>query len=162
VSEPGGFFGDVSLGASYTGGRFDKDAKLQYDAAALDLAVPFMGATLRGEYALRRTHLDPAAKGYPFAVIDPYFDKTGFYAELEHPLGRWVNMVYRYDELARKGAPLPGSAPAMTPDSKLKRFTGGLVVTPASSLYVKLSYEYWMPSDYPSFHSGHVGVGGAF
>jgi hypothetical protein len=162
ITEPGGFLGDVSLGASYTGGRYDKDAKLQYDAAALDLALPILGATLRGEYAMRRTHIDPAAKGYGFAVIDPFFDKTGYYAELEHPLGRWINMVYRYDVLERKGVPLPGSAAAMTTDSKLERITGGLVLTPASSLYVKLSCEYWMPSDYPKFASGHVGVGGAF
>ena len=162
ITEPGWFIGDASLGFSYTGGRFDKDARLQYDAAAVDAALPILGATLRGEYALRRTHLDPAAKGYGFTVVDPFFDKAGFYAELEHPLGRWIAMVYRYDQLTRKGVPLPGSAAAMTPDSRLSRYTGGLVLTPASSLYLKLSYEYWIPSDYARFHSGHVGIGGAF
>ena len=50
----------------------------------------------------------------------------------------------------------------MAPDSRLERATAGIVVTPAASLFVKLSYEYWMPSGYPEFHSGHVGVGGAF
>ena len=162
VTEPGGFFGDVSLGASYTGGRFDKDARLQYDAMAVDATLPLWKLTFRGEWALRRTHLDPNAKGYPFAVVDPFVDKSGFYAELEHPLGRWVSMVYRYDQLVRKGVPLPGSAPAMTPDSRLERWTGGLVITPVSALYVKLSYEYWKPSAYAQFHSGHVGFGGAF
>lgn len=162
VSEPGGFFGDVSLGASYTGGRFDRDAKLQYDAWAADLAIPFWKATLRGEYAMRRTALDPAAKGYAYEVVDPWFDKRGFYAELEHPLGRFTNVVYRYDQLERRGVPLPGSAAAMTPDSRLERWTGGVMITPASSIYLKLSYEYWMPSDHAEFHSGHVGVGGAF
>ena len=162
ITEPGGVLGDVSLGASYTGGRFDKDAALQYDAAAVDLAIPIFGATLRGEYALRRTHLDPAAKGYGYAVIDPFFDKAGFYGELEHPLGRWIALVYRYDQLERKGVPLPGSSAAMSTDSKLQRLTGGLVLTPASSLYLKLSCEYWKPSDFPAFYSGHFGVGGAF
>jgi len=162
VSEPGHFFGDVSLGASYTGGRFDRDAKLQYDALAADLAIPFWKATLRGEWAMRRTAIDPAARGYTYAVVDDYVDKTGFYAELEHPLGRFTSVVYRYDQLARRGVPLPGSAAAMTPDSRLERWTGGVMITPASSFYVKLSYEYWMPSDHPEFHSGHVGVGGAF
>jgi hypothetical protein len=162
VSEPGGFFGDVSLGASYTGGRFDKDAKLQYDAVAADLAIPFWRATLRGEWAMRRTRIDPAARGYPYEVIDPWVDKSGYYAELEHPLGRWTSVVYRYDQLERRGVPLPGSAATMTPDSRLERWTAGVMITPASSVYLKLSYEFWMPSDHPEFHSGHVGVGGAF
>lgn len=162
VTNPGGFFGDVSAGASYTGGRFDKNAKLQYDVLGADLTIPIWKFTLRGEWALRRTRLDPAASGYAFQVIDPWFDKTGFYAELEHPLGRFVDVVYRYDQLERRGVPLPGSAPAMTPDSKLERLTGGLVITPASSIYLKLSYELWRPSGYPEFHSGHVGFGGAF
>lgn len=162
TSEPGGFFGDVSLGGSYTGGRFDKAGRLQYDAVAVDLAIPFWKATLRGEAALRRNRLDPTAPGYGYAVVDDFFDKRGFYAELEHPLGRYLNVVYRYDLLERLGVPLPGSSPAMAPDSRLERATAGIVVTPAASLFVKLSYEYWMPSGYPEFHSGHVGVGGAF
>jgi hypothetical protein len=118
--------------------------------------------TLRGEAALRRTHIDPNAPGYGFGVVDEFFDKRGFYAELEHPLGRYLNVVYRYDLLERLGVPLPGSSAAMTPSSRLTRATAGLLLTPAASLFVKLSYEYWMPSGYPEFHSGHVGVGGAF
>lgn len=162
TSEPGGVFGDVSLGASYTGGRFDKANLLQYDAMAADVAIPFWKATLRGEAALRRTRLDPKASGYGYAVVDPYFDKRGFYAELEHPLGRYLSVAWRYDLLERLGVPLPGSAAAMTPSSRMQRATAGFMLTPAASLFVKLSYEYWMPSGYPEFHSGHVGVGGAF
>jgi hypothetical protein len=162
TSEPGGFFGDVSAGGSYTGGRFDKTGTLRYDAVAVDLAIPFWKATLRGEAAMRRTQLDPTAPGYGYEVVDDYFDKRGFYAELEHPLGRYLGVVYRWDTLERLGVPLPGSAPAMTPASRIDRATAGVVLTPAASLFVKLSYEYWMPSGYPEFHSGHVGVGGAF
>lgn len=162
TTEPGGLFGDVSLGGSYTGGRFDKSGALQYDAAAADLAIPIWKITLRGEAALRRTQIDPKAPGYGYAVVDEFFDKRGFYAELEHPLGRFLSVVYRYDMLERLGVPLPGSSPAMAPSSRLARATAGLLLTPASSLFIKLSYEYWMPSGYPEFHSGHVGVGGAF
>jgi hypothetical protein len=111
---------------------------------------------------MRRTHIDPDAKGYPYEVLDPWVDKSGFYAELEHPLGRWTSVVYRYDQLVRRGVPLPGSAAGMTPDSRLERWTAGAMITPVSSFYVKLSYEFWMPSDHPEFHSGHLGVGGAF
>jgi hypothetical protein len=162
TSEPGGLFGDVSVGGSYTGGRFDKSGTLRYDAVAADLAIPFWKATLRGEAALRRTQLDPTAPGYGYQVEDDFFDKRGWYAELEHPLGRYLAMVYRYDTLERLGVPLPGSAPAMTPSSSITRATVGTVLTPAASLFVKLSYEYWMPSGYPEFHSAHLGVGGAF
>jgi hypothetical protein len=162
TSEPGHFFGDVSLGASYTGGRFDKAGRLQYQAGGVDLAIPFWKATLRAEVALRRTQLDPTAPGYAFVVVDDFFDKRGGYLELEHPLGGWLAAVYRWDRLDRLGVPLPGSAAIMTPRSSLERATVGLVVTPAPSLFVKLSYEYWRPSGAPEFHSGHLGVGGSF
>jgi hypothetical protein len=147
---------------AYGGGRFDKTGALQYDAVAVDLAIPFWKATLRGEAAMRRTQLDPTAPGYGYEVVDDFFDKRGFYAELEHPLGRYLGMVYRWDTLERLGVPLPGSAPAMTPSSRIDRATAGVVLTPAASLFVKLSYEYWMPSGYPEWNSGHLGVGGAF
>jgi hypothetical protein len=156
------FIGDVSLGASYTGGRYDRNGTLAYHAAALDLAIPIWKATLRGEAAMRRTWLDPNASGYGYVLVDHFFDKRGWYAELEHPLGRYLNMVYRYDRLDRLGVPLPGSTSAMTPRSRLERGTAGLVLTPAASLFVKVSYEYWRSSLAPAFHSGHVGVGGAF
>ncbi len=161
-SDPGAFFGDASLGASYTGGRYDRAARLQYDVAGADLSLQLWKLTLRGEYALRRTALDPAASGYQWALVDAYFDKRGFYGELEHPLGRWLVMVYRYDKLERLGVPLPGSVAAMTPDSAIERFTAGAVLTPASGIYVKLSYEYWKPTAFVAFQSGHVGFGGAF
>jgi hypothetical protein len=161
-SDPGAALGDVSLGGSYTGGRYDRAARLQYDIAGADLSIQLWKATLRGEYALRRTALDPAATGYQWTLVDPFFDKRGFYAELEHPLGRYLAMVYRYDKMERLGVPLPGSVAAMTPSSAIERFTAGTVITPASGIYIKLSYEYWKPTSFVVFQSGHVGFGGAF
>jgi hypothetical protein len=160
--DPGAVIGDFSIGASYTGGRYDAKGQLQYDIAGADVALQLWKATLRGEYAYRRTMLDPNATGYPYVMVDPWFDKAGFYGELEHPLGKYVTMVYRYDQLVRTGEPLPGSNPGLTPDSKIERATVGTVITPASGLYIKLSYEYWKPSDFATFQSGHVGLGGAF
>jgi hypothetical protein len=160
--EAGAFVGDVSLGASYTGGRFDRSGKLQYHAGAVDLAIPIWKVTVRAEVAMRRTQLDPAAGGYAYVVVDDFFDKRGGYVELEHPLGRYLSAVYRYDRLERLGVPLPGSSAAMTPRTALERGTAGVVLTPAASLYLKLAYEYWRPSHAPAFHSGHLGVGGAF
>jgi len=161
-SNPGAVFGDASLGASYTGGRYDRDARLQYQVAGADASIQLWKLVLRGEYAIRRTDLDPNASGYGWALVDDFFDKRGFYAELEHPLGRYLSMVYRYDKLERIGVPLPGSVANMTPNTAIERFTAGTVVTPASGIYMKLSYEYWKPSSFTVFHSGHVGMGGAF
>ena len=161
-SDPGAAIGDVSLGASYTGGRYDRAGQLQYQIAGADLSIQLWKVTLRGEYALRRTDLDPNASGYQWALVDDYFDKKGFYAEMEHPLGRYVAMVYRYDKMERVGVPLPGSVSQMTPNVAIERGTIGTVITPASGIYLKLSYEYWKPTTFVVFQSGHVGIGGAF
>ena len=104
----------------------------------------------------------PHASGYPFELVDPFFTKDGFYAELEHPLGRYLSVVYRYEELSRKGSPLPGAPAQMTADGRFVRYTGGIVITPASSTFVKLSWEYWDTSEYGRFQSYHAGIGGAF
>ena len=161
-SDPGAVIGDVSLGGSYTGGRYDRAAKLQYDVAGADLSIQLWKLTLRGEYAIRRTDLDIGATGYQWALVDQHFDKRGFYGELEHPLGRYITMVYRYDKLERLGVPLPGSVANMTPSAAIERLTVGTVITPVSGIYMKLSYEYWKPTAFVVFQSGHVGFGGAF
>jgi len=161
-SNPGAVIGDVSLGGSYTGGRYDRAAQLKYQAAGADLSIQLWKATLRGEYAMRRTDLDPNASGYQWALVDGFFDKRGYYGELEHPLGRYVSMIYRYDRLERLGVPLPGSVANMTPNAAIERFTAGTVITPASGIYMKISYEYWKPTSFTVFQSGHVGMGGAF
>ena len=64
----------------------------------------FSKLALRGEYAHRTTDLDPNASGYPFQ-LRTLLHKEGFYAELEHPLGKYLNVVYRYEELKRTGIP---------------------------------------------------------
>lgn len=161
-SEPGSFFGDASIGGSYSQGKYDKEARLGYVMWGADASLRLGPFTLRGEYASRKTDLDPTATGYRFDIVDPYFNKTGYYAELEHPLGRYLAAVYRYDELRRQGLPLPSSTLNLSPDSTVTRYTGGLVVTPAQSVYMKLSWEYWQPTDFERFHSFHVGLGGAF
>ena len=161
-SDAGAFFGDTSIGGSYTTGKYDREARLGYEAWGADATFRFSKLTLRGEYARRKTDLDPNASGYPFALVDPFFVKDGFYAELEHPLGNHLNVVYRYEELKRTGSPLPGAPAEMSADSRFVRYTGGIVVMPAQSVYVKLSWEYWDTTDYGKFQSYHAGIGGAF
>jgi hypothetical protein len=165
-----GFFGDVSVGASATGGRYDRAAKLEYVAIGADASMKLGPFTLRGEYATRRTDVDTSASGYKWAIVDPFVLKEGWYAEIEHPLGSRLDFVYRYDELRRKGVPLPGSS--LTPDSLLVRYTAGLVLTPAQAVYVKLAWEYWTDeaaigtpagtTPFEDFNSVHLGFGGAF
>ena len=160
ASDPGAFIGDSSIGGSYTAGRYDQEALLDYEAWGVDASFQLGKLTLRGEYAHRKTDLSTEAS-YPYELVDPWFTKEGWYAEAEVPLGGWLGAVYRYDTLDRRGAPLPGST-ELTPESHLVRHTGGLVFTPAANTFVKLMWEYWLASDFPDFHSVHFGVGGAF
>jgi hypothetical protein len=160
-ADPGAFFGDASVGGSYTGGRYDRDATREYHAWAADATLRLGKLLLRGEYAARRTDLDPDAS-YPFALVDPWFEKEGFYAEAEAPLGRYLGAVYRYEELRRVGSPLPGAVAELSEESEFVRHTAGLVVTPTPSLFVKLSWELWQTTDFGEFHTYHAGIGGAF
>jgi len=161
-ADAGAFFGDASFGGSYTGGRYDKEATREYQAWAADATLRLGKLVLRGEYAARRTDLDPAATGYPFALEDEFFTKEGFYAEAEAPLGKYLAAVYRYEELRRTGTPLPGAVTELTADSTFVRHTGGLVVTPTPSLFLKLSWELWQTTDFGEFHTYHAGLGGTF
>lgn len=161
-AEAKGFFGDANLGASYTAGKYDREARLGYEVFGADATLRLWKFLLRGEYARRKTDLDPNATGYPFALEDPFFVKEGFYAELEHPLGKYLNVVYRYEELARRGTPLPGAPAEMSADSRFVRYTGGIAVTPVQNLIMKLGWEYWDTSDFGKFHTYHAGIGGAF
>jgi hypothetical protein len=161
-SNPGAFFGDANLGASYTEGRYDKDAARGYQVWAVDATLRFAKLLLRGEYASRKTDLDKTATGYPYELVDSWFEKSGYYAEAEVPLGGYLSAVYRYDALRRTGTPLPGSVEELSTDSQFVRHTGGIVITPASALYVKLSWELWQTTDFGDFQTYHVGIGGAF
>jgi hypothetical protein len=161
ASEADAFLADVQVGGSFTAGRYDREAELAYAAAAADASFKLGPFTFRGEYALRRTELDPDAS-YRYAVVDAYANKEGWYAELEHPLGNRLALVYRYDELRRRGVPLPGAIATMTPDSKFVRYTAGFVFTPAQATFVKAGWELWDTTDFADFHSWHVGFGGAF
>jgi hypothetical protein len=156
------FFGDWSLGGSYLGGKYDRYGRLGSQTWGADATFRLGALILRGEYASRKTDLDPNATGYPFALVDTFFTKSGYYAEAEHPLGKYLNLVYRYDWLERRGTPLPGSSAQMTDQSQFKRYTIGAAITPAQHTVVKVSYEYWDTSDFGKFPTYHAGIGGSF
>jgi hypothetical protein len=156
------FIGDWSLGGSYLAGVYDSAGRLGYQTWGLDATFRLSKIVLRGEYASRKTDLDPHATGYPYALVDPWFTKSGYYVELEHPAGGYLTFVYRWDEMARNGTPLPGAPSSMTDHSRFERATAGLVIQPAQNTFVKGSWEWWNTSDFGKFNSFHVGLGGAF
>lgn len=163
ASEGGSFIGDISVGGSATAGRYDRDATLGYLAWGADATAQLGRFTFRGEYATRQTDLDPDAS-YPYALVDPWISKEGWYVEVERPVpfvDRYVSGVLRYDELRRRGTPLSASSPLST-DSTLQRYTAGLMIIPAPSLYLKVGYELWSGTDLATLHTGHLGFGGSF
>jgi hypothetical protein len=161
-STPGAIFKDATLGASAMYGRYDPALKLAYSVLGVDASMRLGPVVLRGEAAIRRTDIDPTVPGYRFQIIDPYIDKTGFYVEAEHHLGPRLQVVYRFDGLRRRGVPLPGSDPLLSPDSKILRYTQGLQFNLANALYAKFEYEYWWFSDFHDLHAAHLGIGGVF
>ena len=135
-----GFFGDLSVGASATGGRYDRAAKLDYRAVGADASMKLGPFTLRGEYATRRTDVDTSASGYR-GRSSILLVKEGWYAEIEHPLGKRLDLVYRYDELRRRGVRSRAPPDAGEPARPLHR---GPRAAPAQAVYVKLAWEYWI------------------
>lgn len=162
AADAGAFVGDSSVGGSFTAGRYDKAGKLGYAIWGVDATLRLWRLLLRGEYAERRTDLNPDAIGYRYQLVDAWFRKRGWYAELEHPVVSWLGMVYRYEELRRTGVPVPGSVASLSADSAIRRATVGAMVVPVGATYVKLSGEYAEATDFPAFLSVHLGVGGAF
>ena len=160
--QPDSVFKDFSLGASGMYGHYDPLRKRAYTALGLDASLRLGPVTVRGEAAFIRIEIDPDPTLYRFELIDTYVDKGGFFVELEHPIGPRVISLYRFDLLARKGMPLPGSDPRLSADSRIYRGTLALQFLLSSTMYVKASYEYTAMNDFPSFHSFHTGVGGSF
>lgn len=162
VSASNSVFRDFSLGVSGMFGVYDPAGKKKYSAFGLDLSLRIGPVTFRSEAAFMRFNIDPALPGYKYELIDPFVDKGGFYAELEHPIGSHLILLYRFDMLRRAGAPLPGSLDALSTDSMILRYTQALQVLLSDSIFVKASYEYYFFTDFAAAHSAHFGVGGMF
>jgi hypothetical protein len=159
---PGSVFRDLTLGVSGMYGAYDPDSKLKYEVFGADMAVRLGPVTLRAEAAWMRMNLDPNAHGYRYNLVDPFFEKGGMYAELEHPIGSHLIMLYRFDLLRRVGSPLPGAVAQMTYDSRILRYTGAAQLLLGESVFLKASYEYYWFTDFEATHSIHVGLGGMF
>jgi hypothetical protein len=160
--QAGSAFRDLTLGFSGMHGAYDPEAEKKYSAFGVDIALRIGPVTLRAEGAWLRMNLDVTAKGYAYDLVDPWFEKGGFYAELEHPVGSHLILLYRFDLFRRVGTPLPGALPQMSYDSRILRYTGAAQVLLGESVFVKGSYEYWWFTDFPATHAVHVSVGGMF
>lgn len=153
---------DVQLGASGMFGRYDSRRTLKYTALGLDASARIGSLTLRTEAAFIRVDMQPDPRFYRYRLIDTYMDKGGFFVEAEHPIGSHLMTLYRFDVLARKGNPLLESVPELSPDSRIYRYTQAFQILLSDSVHAKVSYEYWHLTDFPDFHSVHLGFAGSF
>ncbi|MBK7864448.1 MAG: hypothetical protein IPJ65_38760 [Archangiaceae bacterium] len=159
---PGSVFRDLTLGFSGMHGTYDPESQKKYSVFGADFSLRLGPVTFRTEAAWMRMNLDPFAKGYRYDLVDPWFEKGGFFAELEHPIGSHLIMLYRFDLLRRVGTPLPGALAEMSFDSRILRYTGAAQVLLGESVFLKASYEYWWFTDFEPTHAAHLGLGGMF
>ncbi|MBX7113786.1 MAG: hypothetical protein K1X64_05570 [Myxococcaceae bacterium] len=134
--------GDWALGASLSGGTYDDADTLTYVMGGADFYLRLGKVTLRAEGLFRRTQLDATAPGYRYQLIDSFFLKAGYYAQLDCDLTQALTLSVRADGLFRWGAPLPASH-LEGPFASITRYGGGLLYRLSPSLAVKAGYEWW-------------------
>lgn len=140
---------DLTVGGSSQYGTFDPDRKQFYWFYGADAALRLSRTNIRVEWLARRQTFD-ASDPTRFAYVVPreggdFFVKQGGYAEIEHPLGKKVDGVFRYDVMYRTGNVLVGSE--LRRQSAVQRFTVGAMVTVDRAFRVKASTEIWQFSD---------------
>ncbi|MBL8714812.1 MAG: hypothetical protein JNL79_02385 [Myxococcales bacterium] len=140
---------DLTVGGSSQYGTFDPDRKQSYWFYGADASLRLSRTNIRVEWLARRQTFD-ASDPTRFAYVVPkdggdFFVKQGGYAEIEHPLGKKVDGVFRYDVMYRTGNVLVGSE--LRRQSAVQRFTVGAMVTVDRAFRVKASTEIWQFSD---------------
>jgi hypothetical protein len=145
---------DWSIGASATAGTYDPRDTLLYVMAGFDAYFRVGPVKFRAEALGRRTDLDPFAVGYPFQLIDTWFLKLGWYAELEWEVQQRLTLLLRTDGLQRIGEPIPGSL-VNTTSAGVQRQTAALLFRITGNFALKGDYEFWSFSG-TSFQPRHV------
>lgn len=140
---------DIGLGASAMHGTFDPNNQLHYTIAGADLAFRFDRTNLRFEWLARRQEFDASDRSM-FRYAMPasggdFFVKHGAYVELEQPLSKSVELLFRVDGLYRKGNVVAESP--LRRQSAVTRFTLGTAIVLERGYRVKVSGEYWDFSD---------------
>lgn len=149
---------DWALGGSVNGGAYDAKDSLWYVMGGLDFYLRLGPVTVRAEALGRRTDLDPAAEGYGYALIDPWFLKLGWYAQVDWAVRDELTLVLRSDGVHRLGMPLPGSE--LSPSAGTQRQTAAVLWRVHEHFAVKLDYELWTftGAPYPLRHVARLGV----
>jgi hypothetical protein len=147
-------------------GTYDPDNKLHYQIAGAHLVLQLSRVFLRAEYLVRRTEMalgDDPAQRFKYGPgkngkYDPYFLKSGWYAELELPAGDRLDVILRWDGLRRQGNVLRDSE--LRSDSAVLRYTVGASIKIRGAVRLKLSGELYDFSDFPDEVAIHLAVTG--
>ncbi len=140
---------DLTLGGSTQYGTFDPDRKQSYLFYGADAALRVARTNLRVEWLARRQTFD-ASDPTRFKYVVPsdggnFFVKQGGYFEIEHPLAKNVDGIFRYDVMYRTGNVLVNSP--LRRQSAVQRFTVGGMFTVDRAFRIKASTEIWQFSD---------------
>ncbi len=157
---------DLTLGASGMGGFLDPNRELMYVIFGADAALRIGRTTLRIEYLARRQQFDADHPGLRYVVDDAnaFFVKHGAYAELEVPVTRRFDLIFRADGMLRVGDVLITSP--LDKVSAVGRATLGASILVERHFRLKASTEVWQFTDPDvngvktelSFHLGAVGT----
>ena len=150
---------DWAIGASGNAGTYDSLDRLWYVMAGIDLYLKLGPVVFRAEALARRTDLDTTATGYAFELIDPWFLKAGWYAQLDWTPHPKVSLVVRTDGLHRFGMPLPGSE-FTSASAGVQRQTVAALFRATEHIAIKADYELWTFSQtsYPTRHVARIGL----
>lgn len=138
---------DWSVGGSFSAGTYDPRDTLWYVMGGAELYFRAGPVVVRAEALARRTDLDATAAGYAYQLVDPWFLKLGWYAQIDvtpHPM---LVLILRSDGVHRFGMPLPGSE--LSPSAGAQRQTAAALFRITEQLALKGSYELWTFSGTP-------------
>ena len=144
---------DWAVGGSVSAGAYDPKDALWYVMGGLEFYARVGRFVVRAEVLARRTDLDPAAEGYAFTLIDSWFLKAGWYAQVDWSPRPELTFIVRSDGLHRLGMPLPFTD--LSQSAGVQRQTAAMMVRTHEHLAVKLDYELWTFVGAP-FQTRHV------
>lgn len=131
---------DWGVGSSFSAGTADARDQRWYLMGGVDVFLRLGSFTVRAEALARRTDLDPTAS-YRFELIDPWFLKAGWYAQVDWEVLPKLVAIFRTDGLQRLGMPLPESN--LSPSAGVQRQTLAVLVRVNDHAGLKADYELW-------------------
>ena len=147
-----------AFGGSFNGGAYDPKDQLLSLMAGVELYLHLGPVTFRAEALGRKTDIDKNAVGYAYELIDNYFVKLGWYAQLDFEIHRRFTLALRSDGIQRFGEPLPGSD--LTTNSRMLRQTVAGLFRITENFALKADYELWTFTgvDYTTRHMARVAL----